>query len=328
MLAGYAATARAGNPPQAGLQGPVMGYVFDAGARAIRPINGIPGSSVLGEPLGLPFPVAAAAFSPRSDFVLAASAADDHAAYVLRNPGANSFGSMYSIASINGAISGADGVFLNADASAGVLLASAARQLQVVRGLPASPIAGPAVDLSSIEGTISAIAIDQAGANVLIAVAADHGGLYLADGQGIHPGPVANFGSPAALALLNEDQDVIVADTAVNELTLIRNFRGTPEVFHLAGERDGVSGPSGLRISPDGHKLYVADSTSRTLDIWNFDAQSMEASYPLDAAPTRVTALQGSSTFLLNDAGDHPLLLLDAVNPAVYFVPAAKGGNR
>jgi hypothetical protein len=323
LLAGNAEWARAGIPPQGGIQGPVMGYVFDASAQAIRPVNGIPGSSALGQPLGLPFPVAAAAFSPRSDFALTVSATDDGTVYILRNPGgANGFDP------IDGAIRGADGVFFNADASAAVLLASGPPRLQVVRGLPASPAAGPELDLSSIAGTISAIAIDQAGANVLIAVAADHGALYLASGQELRPGAIANLGSPAALALLNGDQDVIVADSAVNELTLIRNFGGTPEVFHVAGETDGIAGPAGLRISPDGRRLYVADATSRTLDIWNFDAQSMEASYPLDAPPTRLTALQGSSIFLLNDAGDHPLLLLDAVNPAVYFVPAAKDGNR
>ena len=322
LLAGNARWAGAGSPLQGGIQGPVMGYVFDSGTQAIRPVNGIPGSSVLGQSLSLPFPVAAAAFSPRSDFALMVSATDDRTIYMVRNPGGTN-----DIAPIDGAISGADGVFFNADASAAALVASDARQLQVVRGLPASPVAGPAIDLSSIAGTISAIAIDQAGTSALIAVAADHGALYLATDQELRPGAIANLGSPAALALLNGDQDVIVADASVNELSLIRNFGGTPEVFHLAGERDGISGPAGLRVSQDGRKLYIADKTSRTLDVWNFDTESMEVSYPLDAEPTRITALQGSSIFLLNGEGDHPLLLLDAADPAVYFVPAAKDQN-
>jgi DNA-binding beta-propeller fold protein YncE len=314
VLAGKAAGAA-----QAGIQGPVLGFVFDSAMGAIRPINGILGSSMLGQPLDLPFPVAAAVFSPRGDFALTVSASSDQTARVLRNLGGTNDSN-----SIDGAISGADGVFLNADASAGILLSSGAQMLQVVRGLPESPVAGVPVDLSSISGTISAVAIDQAGANVLIAVTADHGALYLVAAEQVRPARIADLGSPTALALLDGDQDVIVADGAVNELTLIRNFAGAPEAFHLAGERDGVAGPAGLRMSADGRKLYVADHASRTLDIWNFDSQSVEASYPLDVSPTRLTALQGSSTFLLNDVGDHPLLLLDAINPAVYFVPAAK----
>src|SRR5438552_1897232 len=81
----------------AGLRGPVIGYVFDATMQAIRPINGIPGSSVLGEPLTLPFPVAAAAFSPLGDFALAISDSGDQPAYVLRN-----LGSANNIESIEG----------------------------------------------------------------------------------------------------------------------------------------------------------------------------------------------------------------------------------
>jgi DNA-binding beta-propeller fold protein YncE len=297
-----------------------MGYVLDATTRVIRPVNGIPGSSVLGQPLALPFPVAAAAFSPRGDFALIISASDDHTAHVLRNPGGAP-----NMDSIDDGISGADRVFLNADASAGVLLASDARQLQLLRGLPAVPTVGPLIDLSSISGTITALAIDSTGSNILIAVSADHGALYLANTGLQIPRLIASFGSPTALALLHGDQDVIVADAAINEITLLRNFAGTPQAFRLAGERDGISGPVGLRISSDSRKLYIANGPSRTLDIWNFEAQLIEASYPLDAEPTRLTPFQGSSTFVLNDVGDHPLLLLDAaIDLAVYFVPAGR----
>lgn len=321
LLAGNAAWAlQAEESAPAGLRGPVMGYVLDATKQAIRPVNGIPGSSVLGQTLDLPFPVATVAFSPRGDFALAVSASGDHAAHMLRN-----LGGANNIDPIEGAIADADRVVLNADASAGALLASDARQLQLLRGLPASPTVGPLLDLSSIAGTITALAIDRTGSNILIAVSADHGALYLATDARIRPRLIASFGSPTALALVPGDQDVIVADAAVNELTLLRNFAGMPQAFRLAGERDGVSGPAGLRISPDSRKLYIANGASRTLDIWNFEAQSIEASFPLEAEPTRLTPFQGSSTFLLNDVGDHPLLLLDAaIDLAVYFVPAGR----
>jgi hypothetical protein len=307
----------------------VLGYVLDAGGQAIRPVNGIPGSSLLGEPLALPFPVAAAAFSSQNTYALVVSAADDRMAYTVQNLGAEP-----SMTLIEGAITGADRVFFDKDASAGALLASDTRQLQLLRGLPASPLAEQPIDLSTIPGSITAVAIDRTATNILIAAAAEYGALYLVQfgsGEPSLPRLIANFASPSAVALLRDDRDVIVADMALNEITLIHEFAATPEIFRVADERDGISGPAGLWISTDNRRLYIANNASRTLGIWNLELQSIEAAFSLDAAPTRLTPLQGSSTFVLNEAGEDPLLLLDAAaDPAVYFVPAARNrtGDR
>src|SRR4029453_1816190 len=117
--------------------------------------------------------------------------------------------------------------------------------LQMLRGLPKLFEAGPTFDLSSIPGTITALTINRAGSNILIATSAEHGALSLAEPAGtdspVVPRLIASFDSPTALALVRLDQDVIVADAAVNQLTLLRNFAGTPEAFLLAGERNGIS---------------------------------------------------------------------------------------
>lgn len=306
----------------AGLRGPVIGYVLDHAIKQIRPINGILGSSVLGEPLSLPFSVATAAFSPRGDFALTISASDTSTAYVLEH-----LGDTNTVAAIDGIIPSVDRVIFNAEATAAALLATGNHQLQFLSGLPSSPTAGPSVDLSSIDGTITAVAMDGTGTKILIGASAEHGALYLVTDEQNSPRLIASFGSPAALALQNGDQDVIVADAAISELSLIRNFASVPELFRIAGERDGIADPAGLRITSDGRKLYIANRSSQTLDVWNFQQQSIEATFPLDAEPTQLMPLQGSATFLLNDAGDHPLLLLDAVNLAVYFVPAKGDRN-
>jgi hypothetical protein len=325
MAAGTAWSEPLEDSVRSGLRGPVIGYVHDANRQVIRPVTGIPRSSLLGQPLALPFPVAAAGFSTRGDFAVAVSAAADRGAHMLRHLDATP-----DVEPIPGALSGADRVILNADASAAALLASDSHQLQIVRGLPASPAAEPAIDLSLIPGTITALAIDRLGANILIAASADRGELYLVSTAATDlqsaPRLIATFASPPALALLHGDRDVIVAVAAVHELTLLHNFAGVPEAVRLAGERDGISGPTGLQISADESKLYIANGTARTLDIWNFQTQSIEASFPLDAEATRLTPFQGSSTFLLNDVGEHPLLLLDAAaeNSEVYFVPAGR----
>jgi hypothetical protein len=94
---------------------------------------------------------------------------------------------------------------LNTAGSVAALLASDGRQLQVVRGLPEYTTVEAPLDLSSISGTITALAIDSSGSNILIAASDDHGALYLAstDSQAA-PRRIANFGSPTALALLQD----------------------------------------------------------------------------------------------------------------------------
>jgi hypothetical protein len=182
------------------------------------------------------------------------------------------------------------------------------------------------IDLSSVPGTITALAIDGKGANVLIAAASDRGAVYLASAD--KPiRAIGDFGSPSALALSRNDQDVVVADTATNQITIVRNFAGTPEAEWIAGERDGVSRPVGLAVTPDGRSLYIANASTRTLDVWSLEAQAIDKSLPLDAEPTRLSSFASSSMFVLNDVGNHPLLLLEAgMIPAVYFVPA-EGSN-
>ncbi len=239
-----------------GLRGPVIGYVLDEPMKVIRPINGILGSSVLGQPLTLPFPIAAAAFSPSREFALLISAEENSKAFLLRN-----LGGANSVDSIDGVILAIDRVVLNTEGTAAALLSSSTHQIQFLRGLPSSPTAGPTLDISPIAGTITAVAIDWAGTNILIGASADYGALYVATDWQASPRLIASFGSPTAVALLHGDHDVIVADAAVNELILIRNYATAPDSFRLAGRSDGISGPAGLRISSDGRKLYIADRT-------------------------------------------------------------------
>lgn len=307
------------------LRGPVLGYVLDPGLQAVRPINGIPGASYLGPPLALPFPVTAAAFSSRSDFALIVSGLEDRTLYLLRNPGA----AEPSLALIDGAISGADRIVLNAANSAAAIYVTESRQLQIVRGLPQNPAASPLVDLSSVSGKITALALDRSGSNLLIGASeAGQGGLYVASvAAGSEPRArlVSNFANPAAIVLLNRDQDALVTDAALNQLFLIRNFAASADIFSLAGEREGISNPVGLQTSADDRKVFIANQGTRSLDVWDLAAQSIGTRMALDAAPTRLVPLQASSTFLLNDVGDSPLLLLDTVEtPAVYFVPAGR----
>jgi hypothetical protein len=320
LVAGLAAGADSSVPTQ--LRGPVLGYVLDARSQSVRPINGIPGAARIADPLPVPFPVAAAAFSSRSDFAVLVSADEDRGVFLLKDAGATP-----SLEPLVGGIAAVDRIALNAADSAAALYSAATRQLQIVRGLPADPQAGPALDLSSLPGAVTALALDRAASGALVAVSeGGRGALYrITEG----PEPVtrilSDLAAPSAIALLNQDRGAVIADAAFHEVILLWDFAAGPEMVRLAGERDGISRPIGLALSVDQRKLFIA-AGDRKLHVFDLDTRVIEARFELDAVPTRLDRLQGASTFLINDAGDEPLLLFDTVeSPAIYFVPARRG---
>ncbi len=299
------------------LAGPVLGYVHDPRLQAVRPVNGMPGAAHLGAPLALPFAVTAAAFSSRSDFGVLVSA--DGEVFLLSDP------VPATAAPLGGALRNPDLLTLNSLDSAAALYSSATRQFQIIRGLPANPSFGPILEMAEIPGPVVALALTRDASHALLAA---RGGVYDVDvtpDGAATPRLVAALGAPAALAVVNRDQDVVVADAELNQLVLVREFARTAELSALAGERDGISNPVGLAASADGRRLYVASAAARSLDVLDLATMAAEARLALDWVPTRLVRLQGDTVFLLNGVGSDPLLLLDTVGPpGVYFVPAVE----
>ena len=64
------------------VSGPGSGFVFDRSGSALRPVLGIPGASVLGDPLKLGFDLSSATVAPAQDSVLAIAA--DGGSHFLR----------------------------------------------------------------------------------------------------------------------------------------------------------------------------------------------------------------------------------------------------
>jgi len=316
------------------LRGPVLGYVLDGRSGSIRPLNGIPGSSHLGRPLALPFPVSRAVFSSQADFALLVSGREDGAVFLASDLG----GPSPVLMPVAGAIEGPDRIVMNSVESAAALYSAYTRRVQIVRGLPERPVADPALELASLSGKVTALAIDNRATGVLIAGSEDdRGALYWVEAgpAGLAPGPspglrfLANFARPSALALLRDDQDVAVTDAGRNELLLVRNFAGAAEVFLLAGERDGISNPVAVAAWADGRLILAAnaeDAPSRgSLAIIDLSGVTPPARLALEAVPSRLDRLRGRSSFLLTEPGQAPLLLFDATDSSsLYFVPASK----
>src|SRR5208283_3235811 len=87
-ICGLVLAASGSLPAQQGrLSGPVAGFVFDNSGHVLRPIQGVPGASLLGDPLNFGIDVAAAYIAPRQDSAIVVGA-DQSLHLFLLNGGA------------------------------------------------------------------------------------------------------------------------------------------------------------------------------------------------------------------------------------------------
>jgi hypothetical protein len=311
------------------VRGPVLGYVLDSPAQAIRPLFGIPGASYFGAPLALPFPIASLAVSSRADFALAVSADGQPALYLLRSAGTAPAGAgpddaAPEILPLPVVIAADARVILNADDSAAAVYSPGGRTLQVLRLGAGAPVPSAVLDLP---GIVAAVVLSRDASWAL--VAADDGLYRLTLSEGNTPARLlGRFAEPSALALLPGERDAALVDHLTQDLFLIRNVAADPEILALAGARDGLSNPVGVAASADGRRLFVAsagDGTqSGSVAIVDVESRAVEIQPALDGAPARLVRLAGPSTFLLNEAGHGPVQIFDdAGQPGLFFVPAA-----
>jgi sugar lactone lactonase YvrE len=191
----------------------------------------------------------------------------------------------------------------------------------VLRNLNGTPTPEDAIDLSSLNGPVSALAFD--GKRLLIGAAA----VYLADGQSA-PKLLVQAANPIALSLDSAKGDLYVADQTNNQIWMVRAYADDATPMLFADERAGVSSPVGIRVSRDGRRLLIANSGNKAIDALEISTRATLGHIDLDFTPGRMEALGSGPLSLLNFSGpDGPLYVLDgAADLAVYFVPA--GGSQ
>lgn len=298
----------------AGISGPVGGFVLDSRTGAIRPVNGIPGASTLGAALALPFPVRQAAIAAARDFALAVSDADG-AVYLLRGLA----GGAPESVPLEGAPN-ASRIVLNASGTAALLYTKDAASLQVIAGLPDRPAVAAAFDVSGL-GEIAAMALSADGARV-VAGTSGEGAVYELAADG--PRRLAASHGVSAIAFRN--RDILFTNRTTNELVLVS---GADEggISVLAGEGNGVNQPVAVASIDAGREIWVANAGSSSVLALDMANPGVSYTLPLAAVPTRCEPFDGASVMVLNDAGEAPLLLADwARNRATYFVPADPAG--
>jgi DNA-binding beta-propeller fold protein YncE len=221
---------------------------------------------------------------------------------------------------LDGAMSGATMFAWGSDGLNAAIYSADSNQAQVLRNLDGTPTIEDPIDLSLLNGPVTALAFD--GKRLLIGA----GGVYLADGQSA-PKLLAQVANPVALSLDSAKGDLYIADQANNQIWMVRGYAGDATPMLFADERSGVSSPVGTRVSADGLRLLIANSGSKGIDAVDLSTRATVGHIDLDFAPARMEALGSGSLSLLNfGTADSPLYVLDSGGDlAVYFVPAGGG---
>lgn len=298
---------------QTSVEGPSMGYVFDTPGQTLRPILGIPGASIFGDPL-ISAPLSVAGVSLRQNVAIV-------------NDGAWKAIGLTATAGTtilpDGLAGGLAAVSENGTAAA--FYDSANSVLSVVTGIATQSMAANPVALDALPGAITAMAVSDDG-SLLASSSLSGGGETLfwigADGS---VRQLANLQATASILLWNHCANALVTDRAANQILQIQDPGGNAAITLLASDSDGVSAPAAAALSSDSKKLWIANAGAQAvlgIDLNSRATVTLNCGFDI----TALVPLAGGATFRLNDLKNGPLWILDPTPGAerVVFVPPAQ----
>ena len=306
-------------PAQQGrLSGPVAGFVFDNSGRVLRPIQGVPGASLLGDPLSFGLDVAAAYIAPHQDSAIVVGA-DQSLHLFLLNGGAPTEVSLGGIAGTPERV-----VFSPSGTAVALISAGSAR---VLTGLPNAPTLAGSVKVEGAAMSMTSgahyhrvyapsLALSDDGVYVLT-IAQGSARLLSVQGQNRILAPAQ---SSAQVAFAPGGHDAAVVDSLTG-LTLIRDASGAAGTQLLAAPDEGLAVPVGVAFSQDKQTVYVASATAQSVAAFNLAGASRTA---IGCACTPTTLAPMGNLFRLTELTTGPLWVLDgaAATPRTVFVPA------
>lgn len=297
---------------QTSLSGPVEAITFDPPTRSLRAVIGFPGAASFGPALMDSLNLASVA--PRQSYGIVFQG--DQCWSVA---GLNS--TKMSKVVIAGVSGFPEGIIWSADGSLAILYSRAGRWLQTISGFPGSATAAPRMDVSSLGGDFTAVAVDASGSQIVVGVSGADAGVYRAvNGQLTRLTSTVN---PVSLSFSTDGQTLYALDAATLQVTAAKlNGSG-----FLTLALPGITNPIAIQCVQDSQKrelLYVAAGSDRMVRVLDVQSQQIVADLPLNFQPTTLQQF-GSSSFVLASRSQsaNPLWLF-AGTPQLgaYFVPA------
>jgi len=290
---------------QTGIATPTLGYAYDPGSRAIRPVLGIPGAAMLGAPLRTRFQPASAAVSPSQDYAFALSPGAG-VRLVRWNAGRS------SVIPVEDAIASPDRIAFSPSGAAAILYDSATGRMQALTGLPDSPALQEIQPAGSPAAGAFAIAD-----NATIVLATSSGVLVIGPGSSSSPLPLP--GSVAVIAFLRGSLDLL-AVTHSGDLYVAKNINGNLDIHQIYTGDEQTASPVAVQFSPDGATAFAAN-TAGILSTIDLNTGSI-AAVSCQCAPTGLEPFGRAGLFRITEISARPLLLFDGAGNRLWFVPA------
>lgn len=276
---------------------PLLGWLPQGSA--IRPMNGLAGAAVLGPPVNVGHRLANIAVSPSQDYVLASDAGSG--AVLLIVPGTSAIPLAVP--------SNPDRIVVSPRGSSAAEWYPAAGQLEIVSGLPGSPVVR---QLSLSIAPPGALAVSDDGQ--WVAAASAEGVEEWSPDGAMHQ--VYEGSDAEALTFFGGNSNLAIA-TATGLLSA--SASGSAMLY------PGSFSAAGLGISFDNRKIVLAD---RDGTIYSIDAASHAAAVlDCQCTPGGVFSL-GGAVFRLTSSDIGPVKLVDAVSGAILEVPRAGRESR
>lgn len=305
---------------QGSIAGPSTGFVFDNSNHVLRGIRGIPGASLIGDPVDFGFQPAWASVSPSLDFALVADNKGGIHTFQLN-------GGKPVEHTVDGLGMAQHAVFSPAGTAAALFSGGS---VQILKGLPDAPAVAGSLSLGQGHGaeagnaslnktrrsTGEPLAISDDGSYVLLV---SDGGLRVMSLAGDNRKLTdASAGTLAAFA--PGGHDAAVADPQ-SGLALIHDVAGASVRQPLAATGTNIGRPVAIAFSPNAGKVFVASAAPRNVTAVDV-ATSVSTTLACDCTPNDLIRMGG--VFRLNEFGNGPLWLLDAKasEPRLIFVPA------
>lgn len=292
------------------MKGPVSGLIVDRQAHSIRPILGIAGSAYAGG-------------NAVTEAEFALGAPDGRTALVIRRA------TLFSVSNLDTdqptwrnlgeSKSAAGAAAWSADAQSLAVHFPSASRLRIWTNVQTKPESAGEIDLSLVEGRVSALAVAPDGRTAFAAIdAGGSGALYMLK-LGETPRLLQAISPGASLAV--SGAAIYASDRGRNEVVRIQNWDSNVSISTVATAAHGVASPVGIAVTADGSRLLIANGEARQVIAINAKTSAVEAVAELDFTPTKLEA--SGKVFLLADgeAGQRPAQVIDPFTMTVHFVP-------
>lgn len=292
--------------------GPILGYLWDKAADALRPIIGLPGASYLGQPV-----------LTSGGYTSGTACAQKNFALLTGSKGDISIASLPAGVGVQLApeLSAAQKIVISPACASALVYAAGSAQVLLIQGLPGSPTV-KTIDLGGSRQIVSAAVADTG--SVLLASLQPSNSVTIdairSDGT-LVPSLTA-LSAFGGMAFLPNADSAIFADAARNTVWLQNKLDAGVTPAQLAAGADGVAQPMAVAVSADAKWAVVLNSGSSILKL-DLSKKLGPQKISCACSASELTPLAGNLTFRLSEAGAGPVWAFDgdAAEPRVVFIP-------